>query len=56
MQREPQMLTLRPHLLGALALALLACSTEHPGGDPPYQKINASYPNLVWLASALRRR
>jgi hypothetical protein len=47
------MLTLRPHLLVALALALLACSTEHRDGEPRYQKINASYPNLVWLASAL---
>jgi hypothetical protein len=47
------MLTLRPHLVAALALALLACSTEHRDGDALYQKINASYPNLVWLASAL---
>ncbi len=47
------MLTLRPRLLAALALTLLACSAEPPDGEPPYQKINASYPNLVWLASAL---
>jgi hypothetical protein len=49
------MLTLRPHFIAALApaLALLACSTEHPGGDPLYQKINATYPNLVWVASAM---
>src|SRR6478735_9550959 len=49
------MLTLRPHWLAALplALALLACSTERPDGGPLYQKVNASYPNLVWLASAL---
>lgn len=47
------MLTPRPHLLAALALVLLACSTEHRDGDPLYQKINGSYPNLVWLASAL---
>jgi hypothetical protein len=45
------MVTLRPHLLAALAL--LACSAEHGDGDPPYQKINASYPNLVWLATAM---
>ena len=47
------MLTLRPDLLAALALALLACSKEHLDGDPLYQKINTSDPNLVWLASAL---
>jgi hypothetical protein len=47
------MLTLRPHWLAALALALVACSTEHRDGDPLYQKINTSDPNLVWLASAL---
>ena len=47
------MLTLRPHLLASLALTLLACSPEPLDGDPLYQKINASYPNLVWLASAM---
>ncbi len=47
------MLTLRHHLLAGFALALLACSTEHRDGDPLYQKINGSYPNLVWLVSAL---
>jgi len=46
------MLTLRPLLLAALALAL-ACSTEHPGGDPLYRKVNTSDPDLVWLASAM---
>ena len=47
------MLTLRPHLLAALALALLACSTEHRDGEPLYHKINGSSPDLVWLVSAL---
>jgi hypothetical protein len=49
------MLTLRPHLLAALALALapLACAAASHEGDPLYQKINAAYPDLVWVASAL---
>jgi len=47
------MFTLRLHVLAALALALLACSTAHPDGDPLYQKVNTTDPNLVWLASAM---
>jgi hypothetical protein len=47
------MLTLRPLLLAALALAPLACAAEPHGGAPLYQKINASYPDLLWVASAL---
>jgi hypothetical protein len=47
------MSTLRPHFLAALAVVLLACSAEHRDGDPLYQKINASSPNLVWLVSGL---
>jgi hypothetical protein len=47
------MLALRPHLLAALALGLLACSKEHRDSDPLYRKINASDPDLVWLVSVL---
>lgn len=47
------MLALRRHFLAALALALLACSTQHLDGDPRYQRVNTSDPNLVWIACAM---
>lgn len=47
------MFILRPHWLAAVALAMLACSTEHRGGGAAYQTINSSDPDLVWIASAM---
>src|SRR6478752_974950 len=52
-QGSPGMVTPRPHLLAALILSLVACSTQHLDGNDYYRPFTALTDDLVSLGGSM---